>query len=89
MGDLALDEARRDRRLAQGKGGDSIARHERPRVEERGEIDDVIVEGIGDLATLVGDLEELHIHAYVLPGRYDDLALRHHVGEFGQDLADG
>ena len=41
----------------------------------------MVVEGVGDAAAAVGPLEELHVHADVLPGRDGGLPLRQELAQ--------
>ena len=87
VSDRTVDEPGARRRLAQGERGYRLARHQRPGVVERRQIDHVVIEGVGDPAVLVAPLQELHIHAHVLTGGDDGLSLRQQRGELGQGPA--
>ena len=79
MRDAVLaEQACRRRRLAQRDRSRGLSRDEGPRVVERGEIEDVVVEGVGDVAFAEGALEEEHVHPDVLASRNHLPVLRQH-----------
>ena len=84
----AFEQARRHRRLPQRNGTHRLSRHQRPRIEQGREVDHVVVEGVGDVATLECTFEEKHVHANVLAGGDHLAILGQHLDDLGQHLSD-
>ena len=74
--------------LAQGEGRYGLAGDQRPAVVEGGEVDDVVVEGVGDPAAAEAPLQELDVHAHVLAGRNDLDAPGEHRDQLLECLAE-
>ena len=81
------EQARSRGGLAEGNRACGFSGDKRPRVVERREIQDVIVEGVGDPALLESALKKDHVHPHVLAGGNDLAVLRKHFNDLGEHLA--